>query len=175
MNFMTWGMKARRLYIFYKMWLILVTAVAVISPPIVLLQAYGTYHEAETIKSKADTLTAEAQPDHELVTAYDVRKNSLLAHTKNEIHTDTFLYHILVEAGSVEPMDKVLLDSVQFTDDEFTIKGHSVSPDAGHRYIQRLKIAIKGVTITDKQGIDAAGQMASFEVHGSFKGTKNKS
>lgn len=173
MNFMTLGMKARRVYIFYKMWLILVIALALVCPAVVLLRAYGTYREAEEMQARANTLRAEAQPVHELVTAYDERKNSLLVHTKNEIHTDTWLYHILVEAGSVEPMDKVLLDSVQFADDEFTIKGHCASPDAGHRYVQRLKTAIKGVTITDKQGIDAAGQMASFEIHGSFKGTKN--
>lgn len=172
---MTWGMKARRFYIFYKMWLILVAVVALACPPIVLLQAYGTYREAEYIKAKADKLIAETRPVHERVIAYDTRKTNLLGYTKNEIHTDILLYHILVEAGSVEPMDKVLLDSIQFTEDEFTIKGHCASPDAGHRYIQRLKIAIKGVTITDKQGIDAAGQMAAFEVQGSFKGTKNKS
>lgn len=175
MNFMTLGMKARRIYIFYKMWLIFVSAVALICPPVVLLQAYGTYREAEEMQVRADMLSAEAQPVHELVTAYDARKANLLARTKNEVHRDTVLYHILVEAGSVDPQDKVLLDSVQFSEDEFTIKGRSATPDAGHRYIQRLKMAVKGVTITDKQGIDTAGQMATFEVQGSFKGTKDKS
>ncbi|MBS4913881.1 MAG: hypothetical protein KHZ77_06910 [Veillonella sp.] len=172
---MTPGMKLRRIYQRHKLWLILVLLVGILWPPIILFQSYRTYEAAEEMQNRTNQIKQETRYTHELVTAYDETKQLLLQRTNRSLHTDIVLYHILVEAGAVEPSDRVLLESVQFSDEEFIIKGRSSTPESGHKYVQRLKSTIKGVTITDKQGTDTANQMATFEVRGDFKRTENKS
>lgn len=197
MNFMTLGMRWRKWYILRKSY-ILVTIVISIGIPLYLLsRSISFYLAAEDLHDEINQIKLQGKANHELVKDYEAQKIALLMHpleakskyensvndtneasggnkenkqkkTRGELGSllNTMVYYILVEAD-----DQVQLESIRIMENEFTIKGRTVSAEAGTAYVQRLKLKLKEAALSDKQGTDPANKMATFEIHGSLKGS----
>ncbi len=88
------------------------------------------------------------------------RSNGVRNNLRNKI-----VYYSLVEAN-----EEIQLENIFLSDEGFTVKGRTVSAEAGTAYVQRLKVQLKELNISDKQGTDTAHKVATFEIHGSLAG-----
>lgn len=88
------------------------------------------------------------------------RSNGARNNLRNKI-----VYYSLLEAN-----EEIQLESIFLSDEGFTVKGRTVSAEAGTAYVQRLKVQLKELNISDKQGTDTAHKVATFEIHGSLAG-----
>lgn len=197
MNFMTLGMRWRKWYILRKSYILVTIAILIGIPLYLLSRSVSFYLDAESLHDEINQIKLQGKANHELVKDYESQKSALLMHpleskskyensvndtneasggnkenkqkkTRRELGSllSTMMYYILVEAD-----DQVQLESIRIMENEFTIKGRTVSAEAGTAYVQRLKLKLKEAVLSDKQGTDPANKMATFEIQGSLKGS----
>ncbi|WP_298706756.1 hypothetical protein [uncultured Veillonella sp.] len=169
MNFITLGMRCRKLYMFRKAWLMGAFCFILGLPIYFFLQSYQYMVKTEDIKNEISILMEQGRPMRAQAVAYEVNKQALLAHQQETSRINKIVLYALLEAE-----DGIQLENIQCSDYEVSIKGRAINAKLGTEYVQRLKYKLKDVSITDKQGTDATHKVATFEIHGSLTGTKDR-
>ncbi|SUP41869.1 Uncharacterised protein [Veillonella criceti] len=163
MNFMTWSMRLEYVCKLHTCWVISGMLVLLLVPITCWGLAAYWYVDNYEMERTIQELVEVGQSNHEAVARYTDQLKILM--TKDTSHTvvNSMLVHMVDCANS-----HLVLDTIIFTETGFTITGMSTTPEVALAYSQKLKSVLKGVTINEKQGIDATRKVHTFQLSGRY-------
>ncbi len=163
MNFMTWPMRLEYVCRLHKSYLIGGVMVLLFVPLLFWSLAGYWYIENHTLAANIQQLEEAGRANHEAVARYTARLKVLMA--KDMSHTtERSMLMYMVDCANAQ----LVLDTITFTENGFIITGISTAPEVVLAYSQKLKSVLKGVTINEKQGIDAVRKVHTFQLSGHY-------
>lgn|GEM_PF-3123028 len=163
MNFMTWSMRLEYICKLHKSRLIGGIVFLLLLPIICWSLVFYWYMGNCELEASTQKLVEMGQSNHEAVTSYNARLKRLMAKDLSHTTEASMLVHMVDCANS-----HIVLDTITFTDTGFTIAGISTTPEVVLAYSQKLKSVLRGVTINEKQGIDATRKVHTFQLSGRY-------
>ena len=170
MNFMLLPFRCEYYYKHYKSLIIIISLIFSALTMSFWLIAIYWYHDNKILSDEIGQLENAGKANHIAAQNYDkILKIRLKKEMKHSI-TQSILLHIVDSAGS-----EIILDTIVFTDDGFTITGMCTKPEIALAFSQEIKNTLKGVTINAKQGIDANRKIHTFQLSGKYEKNKSQS